>query len=54
MVQKIGVLMVLLYYLWAHFEGDEKSKGGPLEIEIFFVEGVIEKGWRLIKHPRLF
>ena len=31
----------LVYYLRADFEGDEKPKGGPLEIH-FFVEG----GWR--------
>ena len=28
---------VLHYYRHLHFEGDEKSKGGPLEIEKIFV-----------------
>ena len=30
---------VLVYYLRADFQGGEKPKGGPLEIEIFFVAG---------------
>ena len=30
---------VLIGYPVLHFEADEKPKGGPLEIEIFFVEG---------------
>ena len=36
--------MVLTCYLWAHFQSVEKPKGGPLEIEIFFVEGGKLKG----------
>ena len=28
------------------FENGKKPKGGPLEIEKFFVEGVNEMGWR--------
>ena len=32
-------LKVLIPYLHADFEGGEKPKGGPLEIEFFFVEG---------------
>ena len=35
--QNIGQ-MVLLGYRVTDFEADEKPKGGPLEIEIFFVE----------------
>ena len=31
--------LVLVYYLGTDFEADEKPKGGPLEIEIFFAEG---------------
>ena len=31
--------MVLVYYLHPDFQSVEKPKGGPLEIEIFFVEG---------------
>ena len=36
--------MVLVNYRRPHFQGDEKPKGGPLEIEIFFVEGGLRKG----------
>ena len=35
---------VIVNYLPAHFEGDEKPKGGPLEIENFFVAGGQRKG----------
>ena len=35
---------VLINYLHADFEGDEKPKGGPLEID-FFIKGVNERGW---------
>ena len=34
---------VLTYYLQPHFQSVEKPKGGPLEIEIFFVEGGLRK-----------
>ena len=42
-------IKVLLNYPPPHFQGDEKPKGGPLEIEIFFVEGVYERGWRGVR-----
>ena len=38
--------MVLVYYPGTDFEGDEKPKGGPLEIENLFLRGVDERGWR--------
>ena len=37
---------VLIGYRGADFEGDEKPKWGPLEIEIFLLRGVNERGWR--------
>ena len=37
-------LAVLIGYLCTDFEGGEKPKGGPLEIEFFFVEGGLRKG----------
>ena len=30
---------VLICYLYTNFHGGEKPKGGPLEIEIFFIDG---------------
>ena len=42
-------LRVLLYYLHTDFHTVEKPKGGPLEIEKFFVEGVNERGWRGVR-----
>ena len=36
----MSYLRVLFNYLCADFEGNEKPKGGPLEIEIFL------SGWR--------
>ena len=41
--------MVLYGYLPAHFEGDEKPKGGPLEIKIFLLMAVIEGGWKGVR-----
>ena len=38
------MVLVLLNYPPPHFQRDEKPKGGPLEIEIFFVEGGLRKG----------
>ena len=35
--------MVLINYLHTDFQSVEKPKGGPLEIEIFFVEGGLRK-----------
>ena len=37
---------VLIDYRKTHFWGDEKPKRGPLEIEIFLLRGVNERGWR--------
>ena len=36
--------MVLMYYLGTDFEGGEKPKGGPLEIDFFKLRGVNERG----------
>ena len=36
--------LLLIYYLPPDFGGDEKPKGGPLEIEKIFVEGGRRKG----------
>ena len=33
----LKLLMVLIYYLHTRFEGGEKLKGEPLEIEIFLL-----------------
>ena len=42
------VNMVLIDYPGGDFQSVEKPKGGPLEIENFFVEGegLNERGWR--------
>ena len=45
---------VLIGYLYAHFEGDVKPKGGPLEIEFFLLRGINEMGWRGLGIPRFF
>ena len=37
---------VLVNYPGPDFEGDEKPKGGPLEIEL---RGVYERGWRGVR-----
>ena len=42
---------VLVNYLWAHFQNVEKSKGGPLEIEIFFVVGGLRRGLEVGQKP---
>ena len=39
-----GVIVVLIPYLPADFKHAKKPKGGPLEIEFFFVEGGLRKG----------
>ena len=36
--------LVLIGYLCTDFEGGEKPKGGPLEIKIFLLKGVSERG----------
>ena len=40
-----------MHYLGTDFDGCEKPKGGPLEIENFFVEGVNERGWKGGQEP---
>ena len=42
--------MVLLGYLPADFEDDEKPKGVTLKVENFFVEGVNERCWRRVRN----
>ena len=41
--------LVLMDYLPADFQTVEKPKGGPLEIENFFVEGVNKRGWMEVR-----
>ena len=41
--------LVLMDYLPADFQTVEKPKGGPLEIENFFVEGVNKRSWMEVR-----
>ena len=56
--ESVLIWRVLLGYRVSDFEHRKKPKGGPLEIEKFFVEGVNERGWRgvrsLLKPPSVF
>ena len=44
--EQTTVLVNYSNYSPADFEGDEKPKGEPLEIEFFLLRGVNERGWR--------
>ena len=47
----LSVYRVLIPYLCPHFQRIEKPKGGPLEIENFFVEGGLRKGLERGQEP---
>ena len=44
-------ILVLIGYLVSDFHSVEKPKGGPLEIEKFFVEGGLRKGLEGVRSP---